>query len=176
MNDIFKSLSQEIENKLLKDLSKDFPELSENQINKYIYKKTRGDINKPNIDHKNRFKNENELLLDNIFKNDNKTINQWKRYLLNNYGQDKECNYFIMLEYIKTFKNITTINIDNNMDNEEKFKYTYQQVFQPFHNKENANRWKQKKFRLKKKMLSGQSPEDDYEYILFMFIQEMLCK
>ena len=48
---IFKSMREEIENKLLKDFSKDFPELSENEINKFIYKKTRNhyDFNKPNI-------------------------------------------------------------------------------------------------------------------------------
>ncbi len=176
--DIFKLMSNQIEIKLLKDLSKDFPELSENELKIFIYKKTRGDINKPNIDYKNRFKNENELLLDKIFIENNETINKWKRYLLNRYGEDKECNYYIMLEYIKVFKNTTIINIDNmnnNMNNEQLFLETYKQVFQPFHTKENASKWKQKKFRLKKKMLSNDNDiTEDYEYILFRFIQNSL--
>ncbi len=176
--DIFKLMSNQIEIKLLKDLSKDFPELSENELKIFIYKKTREDINKPNIDYKNRFKNENELLLDKIFIENNETINKWKRYLLNRYGEDKECNYYIMLEYIKVFKNTTIINIDNmnnNMNNEQLFQETYKQVFQPFHTKENASKWKQKKFRLKKKMLSNDNNiTEDYEYILFRFIQDSL--
>ena len=167
---IFKSMREEIENKLLKD----FPELSENEINKFIYKKTRNhyDFNKPNILYKNRTKGSEEEILDYLFPDKN----EWKTRLIKRYGEDKFDTYYIMIEYIKTFKNKTPINIDNNMDNEEKFKYTYKQVFQPFHNKENASRWKQKKFRLKKKMLSEQTLEDDYEYILFKFIQEMICK
>jgi len=178
MDNIYKLMSEEIENKLLKNLSKDFPELSENEINKFIYKKTRNhyDFNKPNILYKNRTKGSEEEILDYLFPDNNKIINEWKTRLIKRYGKDKFDTYYLMIEYIKTFKNKTPINIDNNMNNEEKFKYTYKQVFQPFHNKENASRWKQKKFRLKKKMLSEQSPEDDYEYILFKFIQEMICK
>jgi len=166
------------ENKLLINLSKDFPQLSEEELKIFIYKKTRQDINKPNIDYKNRLKNDNELLLDKIFIENNETINKWKRYLLNRYGEDKECNYYIMLEYIKVFKNTTIINIDNmnnNMNNEQLFQETYKQVFQPFHTKENASKWKQKKFRLKKKMLSNDNNiTEDYEYILFRFIQDSL--
>jgi hypothetical protein len=173
---IFKSFSQQIENELLKNLSKDYPQLSEDELKIFIYKKTRKDINKPNIDYKNRFKNENELLLDKIIIKNNETINKWKRQLLNRYGQDKECNYYIMLEFVKTFKNITHINIDNNMNKEQLFQETYKLVFQPYHNKDNADRWKQKKFRLKKKMLEPRPNEEDYEYILFNYLQDIVFK
>tara|TARA_R110000787_G_scaffold230451_1_gene337946 strand:+ start:185 stop:712 length:528 start_codon:yes stop_codon:yes gene_type:complete len=173
MNDIFKLISNQLENKLLNELSKDFPELSEEDLKNFIYKKTRGDINKPNINHKNRFKSENELVLDNIFTNDNKTINQWKRQLLNRYGKDKECNYYIMIESFKVFKNKTIYN-NVNMNKLELFKETYKQVFQPYHNKENASVWKQKKFRLKKKMLADNPDILDYEYIMFDKLQQFI--
>ncbi len=180
--DIFKSFSKQIENKLLENLSKDkeviAKNLSEDELKKLIFNRTRKDIdfNPPNILYKNRMKCDNEKLLDKIFNNDNRIINKWKRDLINRYNQDKECNYYIMLEFVKTFKNITHINIDNNMNREQLFQETYKLVFQPHHNKDNADRWKQKKFRLKKKMLEQRPNEEDYEYILFNYLQDIVFK
>ena len=178
---IFKSFSQQIENELLKNLSKDkeviAENLSEDELKKFIFNRTKADMdfNPPNILYKNRIKCENEILLDKIFNNDNRIINKWKKDLINRYNEDKECNYYIMLEFVKTFKNITHINIDNNMNKEQLFQETYKLVFQPYHNKDNADRWKQKKFRLKKKMLEPRN-EDDYEYILFNYVQDLVFK
>lgn len=173
--DIFKLLGEEIEQRLLNDLRKDFPTLSDNQINEYIFNRTKNpnmDFNKPHIPHKNRFKCPVEKILDNIYPID-KTSNEWKRKLLNRYGNDKMCNYFIMIEYLKVFKNKTEYN-NVNMDTETLFKETYKQVFQPHHTKENASAWKQKKCRLKKKMLSTQPDTSDYEYIMFNQLQQII--
>ncbi len=172
---IFSSIKDQLENKLLEDLSKDYPDLSEDKLKKFIYNRTRADMdfNPPGILYKNRIKCDNEKLLDKIFINDNPVINKWKRELLNRYGHDKYCNYYIMLEFVKTFKNITHINIDNNMNREQLFQETFKLIFKPHYSKDTADRWKQKKFRLKKKMLEPGN-EDDYEYILFNYVQNLL--
>ena len=85
--DIFKLLGEEIEQRLLNDLRKDFPNLSDNEINEYIFNRTKNpnmDFNKPYIPHKNRFKCPVEIILDNIYPID-KRSNVWKRKLLNRY-------------------------------------------------------------------------------------------
>ena len=80
MNDIFKLISNQLENKLLNELSKDFPELSEEDLKNFIYKKTREhfDFNKSNILYKNRIKGEEEEILDNLFPGKN----EWKTRLI----------------------------------------------------------------------------------------------
>ncbi len=171
MNDIFKLISNQLENKLLNELSKDFPELSEEDLKNFIYKKTREhfDFNKSNILYKNRIKGEEEEILDNLFPGKN----EWKTRLIKRYGQDKNDTYYIMIEYFKVFKN-KTINNNVNMNKLELFKETYKQVFQPYHTKENASVWKQKKFRLKKKMLADNPDILDYEYIMFDKLQQFI--
>jgi len=173
--EIFKLMSESVEDKLLAQLRKDYPNLTDNEINKYIYNRTRNinmDFNKSYTLHINRVKCPVEEILDNLYSMDKRT-NEWKRKLIHRYGKDNMCNYFIMIEYLKVFKNKTDIN-NVNMDTETLFKETYKQVFQPHHTKENASAWKQKKCRLKKKMLSTNPDITDYEYIMFNQLQQII--
>lgn len=173
-DDIFKILKSTIKDKLLLDLKNDFKNLSEEQILFFINKRLNEDKDWYNIDISINKKIELEDILKKIFTNKDRKTYSFKKRLLERYGDDKIDNYFILIEYIKNiFKTKTNIIVDN-MDfiiSEEQFEEVYNKIFRPYQTIDNKEKFKQKKFRLKKKLCKGCITKDeDYEVILFRFI------
>jgi len=169
---IFKHMKTAITKRLLLDLQKDFKDLSKEQLLFFI--NNRVNENK-DWEEAVRVEISVEDILKNIFTN-NTHKNKYYiiKRLIERYGEDKLDNYYILIEYIKNiFKTKTNI-ITDKMDfmiSEKQFEEIYQKVFRPYQTFDNKDKFKQKKFRLKKKLCKGCiTKEDDYESILFKFI------
>jgi len=180
--DIFKSLTKSLGNKLKTDLCQD-PEFKNLNINNLI-KNSVDTILSSDIDFSSllytekkdeKYKNE-YMILNDVYGSsyNNETIRRFKSNLMSRYGQDITENYYVMIEYLKVFKNknINIIKDMSDLSESQIFNIVYNEVFKPHHTKEDASKWKQKKFRLKKKVVGGVvSKTDDYELIMFNYIK-----
>ena len=180
--DFFKSLTKSLSNKLKTDLCQD-PEFKNLNINNLI-KNSVDTILSSDIDFSSllytekkdeKYKNE-YMILNDVYGSsyNNETIRRFKSNLMSRYGQDITENYYVMIEYLKVFKNknINIIKDMSDLSESQIFNIVYNEVFKPHHTKEDASKWKQKKFRLKKKVVGGVvSKTDDYELIMFNYIK-----
>ncbi len=170
-DNIFLNIKSAMKKNLLNDLKNDFKDLSEQQLLFFI--NNRLNENK-NWDLELKFINIEDVV-NQIFPENDKKINEWKKYTIDNFNKKLFNNYYIYLKYIlNIFKNKTDIILDrmNFTISSEQFEQVYSKVFMPHYNEENKDRMKQKKFRLKQKLCKGCINKEhlDYEIILFQFI------
>lgn len=180
--DIFKSLTKSLGNKLKTNLCKDsdFKDLNiQDLIKNRVDTILSSDIDFSSLLYTEikdeKYKNEH-MILNDVYGSsyNNETIRRFKANLMSRYGQDITENYYVMIEYLKVFKNknINIIKDMSELSESQIFNIVYNDVFKPHHTKEDASKWKQKKFRLKKKVVGGViTKTDDYELIMFNYIK-----
>jgi len=180
--DIFKSLTKSLSNKLKTNLCQDsdFKDLNiQDLIKNRVDNILSTDIDFSSLLYTEikdeKYKNE-YMILNDVYGSsyNNETIRRFKANLMSRYGQDITENYYVMIEYLKVFKNknINIIKDMSELSESQIFNIVYNDVFKPHHTKEDASKWKQKKFRLKKKVVGGViTKTDDYELIMFNYIK-----
>ena len=180
--DIFKSLTKSLGNKLKTNLCQDsdFKDLNiQDLIKNRVDTILSTDIDFSSLLYTEikdeKYKNEH-MILNDVYGSsyNNETIRRFKANLMSRYGQDITENYYVMIEYLKVFKNknINIIKDMSELSESQIFNIVYNDVFKPHHTKEDASKWKQKKFRLKKKVVGGViTKTDDYELIMFNYIK-----
>lgn len=164
--DPYKYIISSLADRLKEDLKRD-PDFIGLDINELINSKVDEHIEKTDFIHK-----EIEIILNDIFDPSNKKNKEFINYTLNNLAKENTIN--ILLKHLNLIFKNKTIKINRSMDYQitaDEFELIYNKVFRPYYTTENNNKLRQKKFRLKNKLVKGcVNKNDDYEIILFKYI------
>jgi len=164
--DPYKYIISCLADRLKEDLKRD-PEFRDLDIDDLINSKVDEHIEKTDFIHK-----EIEIILNDIFDPSNKKNKEFINYTLNNLAKENTIN--ILLKHLNLIFKNKTIKINRSMDYQitaDEFELIYNKVFRPYYTTENNNKLRQKKFRLKNKLVKGcVNKNDDYEIILFKYI------
>lgn len=164
--DPYKYIISSLADKLKEDLKRD-PDFIGLDINELINSKVDEHIEKTDFIQK-----EIEFILNDIFDPSIKKNKDFINYTLNNLSKENTIN--ILLKHLNLIFKNKTIKINRSMDYQitaDEFELIYNKVFRPYYTTENNNKLRQKKFRLKNKLVKGcVNKNDDYEIILFKYI------
>lgn len=164
--DPYKYIISCLADRLKEDLKRD-PEFRGLDIDDLINSKVDEHIEKTDFIHK-----EIEFILNDIFDPSIKKNKKFINYTLSNLAEENTIN--ILLKHLNLIFKNKTIKINRSMDYQitaDEFELIYNKVFRPYYTTENNNKLRQKKFRLKNKLVKGcVNKEEDYEIILFKYI------